>query len=33
MDHFQEELQNPVINIMDVNSDGLILDAIQDFFS
>ena len=33
MDHFQEELQKPVIDIMDVDNDGLILDAIQDFFS
>ncbi len=33
MDHFQEVLQKPVIDIMDVNNDGLILDAIQDFFS
>jgi len=33
MDHFQEELQEPVIDIMDVNNDGLILNAIQDFFS
>lgn len=33
MDHFEEGLQKPVIDIMDENNDGLILEAIQDFFS
>ena len=33
MDHFQEGLQKPVIDIVDENNDGLILEAIQDFFS
>lgn len=33
MDHFKGVLQKPVVDIMDVNNDGLILDAIQDFFS
>ncbi len=33
MNHFQEVLHKPVIDIMDLNNDKLILDAIQDFFS